>query len=157
MALHFSPVATPLRNLEIWHANNSGYAFAISRERKTRPEPHGKHGYVASWRALRHDEPTVTVGGSPFATFAEAEEACELLRMHLLAAQSDMTMPIEESLTYKAMPAWTRIWHQWWVAVPRRSTAGRLVHGQVLRRHDGRGWIYRKLEQANASNERSWQ
>jgi hypothetical protein len=153
MALHFSPVATPLRNLEIWHANNSGYAFAISRERKTGPEPHGKRGYVASWRPLRHDEPTVTVGGSPFATFAEAEEACELLRMHLLTAQGDMTMPIEESLTYKAMPAWTRIWHQWWVAVPRRSTAGRLVRGQVLRRHDGRGWIYRKLEQAHASNE----
>ena len=58
MALHFSPVATPLRNWEIWHANNSEYAAA--------------------------------------------EEACELLLMHLMTTQSDMTMPIEESLTYKA-------------------------------------------------------
>jgi hypothetical protein len=156
MALHFSPVATPLRNLEIWHANNSEYAFAISRERTTGPQPHGKQGYVASWRSLHYDKPTVTVGGSPFATFAAAEEACELLLMHLLTTQSDITMPIEESLTYKAMPAWTRIWHQWWVAVPRRSTTGRLVHGQVLRRHDGRSWIYKKLEQVSASNERSW-
>jgi hypothetical protein len=77
--------------------------------------------------------------------------------MHLFTAQGAMTMPIEESLTYKAMPAWTRIWHRWWVAVPRRSTTGRLVHGQVLRRHDGRNWIYKKLERANASNECSWQ
>jgi hypothetical protein len=51
MALYFSPVATPLRNLEIWHANNSEYAFAISRERTTGPQPHGKQGYVASWRS----------------------------------------------------------------------------------------------------------
>ena len=105
MALHFSPVAAPLRNLEIWHANNSEYAFAISRERKTGPGPLGKLGYVASWRSMHHDKRTVTLGGSPFATFAEAEEACELLLMHLLTAQSDMTMPIDESLT--------RIWHQW--------------------------------------------
>jgi hypothetical protein len=30
------------------------------------------------------------------------------------------------------------------VTMPRRSIAGRLVHGQVWRRHDGRRWIYKK-------------
>lgn len=40
---------------------------------------------------------------------------------------------------------WTEIWHLWTVIVPRRSINGQLVCGRVWRRHDGRGWIYRKF------------
>jgi hypothetical protein len=35
-------------------------------------------------------------------------------------------------------------WHVANVTIPRRSIAGRLVHGQVWRRFDGRRWIYKK-------------
>lgn len=35
-------------------------------------------------------------------------------------------------------------WHLANVTIPRRSIAGRLVHGQVWRRFDGRRWIYKK-------------
>jgi hypothetical protein len=42
-------------------------------------------------------------------------------------------------------PTWAEVWHIWRVIVPRRSITGRLVFGQVWRRHDGRGWIYKKF------------
>jgi hypothetical protein len=40
---------------------------------------------------------------------------------------------------------WAEIWHLWTVILPRRSINGRLVHGKVWRRHDGRNWIYKKF------------
>ncbi|WP_295855386.1 hypothetical protein [Tardiphaga sp.] len=48
-------------------------------------------------------------------------------------------------LRLRPRPAWASVWHLWRVAIPRRSIAGRLVHGQVWRRHDGRRWIYKKF------------
>ena len=42
-------------------------------------------------------------------------------------------------------PAWAEVWHLWTVFVPRRSITGRLLTGQVWRRHDGRRWIYKKF------------
>lgn len=42
-------------------------------------------------------------------------------------------------------PAWAYVWHVWKVIVPRRSITGRLVYGQVLRRYNGRRWIYKSL------------
>jgi hypothetical protein len=42
-------------------------------------------------------------------------------------------------------PAWAEVWHRWNVIVPRRSIAGRLLTGQVWRRHDGRRWIYKEF------------
>jgi hypothetical protein len=44
-----------------------------------------------------------------------------------------------------AKPAWAEVWHLWTVFIPRRSITGRLVFGQVWRRHDGRRWIYKKF------------
>ena len=41
--------------------------------------------------------------------------------------------------------AWAEVWHVWTVIMPRRSITGRLVHGKVWRRHDGRRWIYKKF------------
>jgi hypothetical protein len=149
MALHFSTVVAPQSDLKIWHANSNEYAFAISLESPTGPGLQGKPGYVASWRALQNNRPAINVAGSPFATFTEAEEACELMLLHLVTAPG---APIDARIE-KGMPAWTRIWHVWWVTVPRRSITGRLVRGQVMRRHDGRSWIYKKLERAFASDD----
>ena len=42
-------------------------------------------------------------------------------------------------------PAWAEVWHLWNVIIPRRSITGRLLTGQVWRRHDGRRWIYKKF------------
>ena len=58
-----------------------------------------------------------------------------------------MTVPSHAEITSKAMPAWARLWHLWTVIIPRRSITGRLVRGQVWRRHDGRRWIYKKFSQ----------
>jgi hypothetical protein len=40
---------------------------------------------------------------------------------------------------------WTETWHLWNVMIPRRSITGRLVRGQVWRRHDRRRWVYKKF------------
>ena len=77
MPLHFSPLDTPLRNLEIWHASADEYSFAISHESRYEPERRGKPGFIASWRSRYINKPAITVQGSPFATFVQAEEACE--------------------------------------------------------------------------------
>ena len=36
-------------------------------------------------------------------------------------------------------------WHICTVIMPRRTITGRLVRGQVWRRHDGRHWLYKKF------------
>ena len=83
MDLNFNLVTTPLRDLEMWHANTSEYSFAISHENLSAPGLHDKPGFIASWRSLYNNKPAITVDGSPFATFVEAEEACEAMLMHL--------------------------------------------------------------------------
>jgi hypothetical protein len=83
MSLLFSPIDTPLRELEVWHANSSEYSFAISRESWSGPGLHGQPEFVASWRPLHHNKPALRVAGSPFQTFVEAEKACEVMLKHL--------------------------------------------------------------------------
>lgn len=46
-------------------------------------------------------------------------------------------------LNLGAKPEWAQVWHIWTVLMPRRTITGRLVWGQVLRRYDGRRWIYK--------------
>jgi hypothetical protein len=50
-----------------------------------------------------------------------------------------------QMLSPGAKPAWAEVWHLWKVVMPRRSITGRLLFGQVWRRHDGRRWIYKKF------------
>jgi len=83
MALHFSPIYTPLRDLEIWHASTGEYAFAISHESTNGAGLRGKPGFIASWRSRYSNKPAITVQGSPYATFVEAEEACERMLVQL--------------------------------------------------------------------------
>lgn len=52
---------------------------------------------------------------------------------------------VQKLLDLSPQPAWAEVWHLWNVLIPRRSITGRLVHGQVWRRHDGRRWIYKKF------------
>jgi hypothetical protein len=144
MALNFSRASPTLRSSQIWRANSDEYTFSISHENRNGSEP----GFVASWRFLHDKTSAITVGGSPFRTFVEAEEACELMLMHLSITQGDMTMPTDASVTSGTTSGWTGLWHLWWVAVPRRSMTGRLVRGHVWRRHDGRKWTYMKIRSA---------
>ena len=39
----------------------------------------------------------------------------------------------------------TMAWHLCTVIIPRRTITGRLVRGQVWRRHNGRHWLYKKF------------
>jgi hypothetical protein len=42
-------------------------------------------------------------------------------------------------------PETVTAWHLCSVIIPRRTITGRLVRGQVWRRHDGRHWLYKKF------------
>ena len=83
MALHFSRIAPATEELEIWIASERGFSFVISNESRSGPGLHGQRGLVASWRAIDIYRPAIRVGGSPFRTFAEAEQACEAMLVHL--------------------------------------------------------------------------
>ena len=72
MALHFSRAG----DLEIWIASSDDYSFVISNESRSGPGLHGEPGYVASYRPDFLNMPAAHVSGSPFSTFAEAEQAC---------------------------------------------------------------------------------
>jgi hypothetical protein len=63
-------------------------------------------------------------------------------------AETDMLAESRERfriLGLSPKPAWAEVWHLWNVVVPRRSITGKLLTGQVWRRHDGRRWIYKKF------------
>jgi hypothetical protein len=47
-------------------------------------------------------------------------------------------------LNLNPKPEWAEVWHVWTVLIPRRSISGKLVRGEVLRRYDGRRWIYKR-------------
>jgi hypothetical protein len=52
-------------------------------------------------------------------------------------------------LNLSPKPAWAEVWHLRKIIVPRRSITGKLLTGQVWRRHDGRRWIYKKFTEYN--------
>lgn len=81
--MHFSRIALVTQELEIWSAIECGFSFVISNESRNGPGLHGKPGFVASWRPINFNKPAIRVGGSPFKTFAEAENACEAMLAHL--------------------------------------------------------------------------
>jgi hypothetical protein len=53
-------------------------------------------------------------------------------------------------LSLSPKPAWAEVWHLRKIIIPRRSITGRLLTGQVWRRHDGRRWIYKKFIECSA-------
>jgi hypothetical protein len=83
MALHFSRIGPATGELEIWSASERGFSFVVSNESRSGPGFHGRPGFVASWRPIDINRPAIRVAGSPFKTFAEAEQACEAMLDHL--------------------------------------------------------------------------
>ena len=81
--MHFSRLASATQELEIWSASECGFSFVISNESRDGPGLHGKPGFVASWRPINLNRTAIRVGGSPFKTFAEAQNACEAILAHL--------------------------------------------------------------------------
>jgi hypothetical protein len=81
--MHFSRIAPATQELEIWSASERGFSFVISNESSSGPGLHGKPGFVASWRPINFNRTAIRVAGSPFKTFAEAENACEAMLAHL--------------------------------------------------------------------------
>ena len=79
MALEFSRVFSPVEDMDIWNANSNGFSFVISYESRSGPGFHGRTGFVASWRPIDRNRCAIKVGGSPFQTRVEAEEACEAM------------------------------------------------------------------------------
>jgi hypothetical protein len=81
MALQFHRT---VEHMEIWSASSDGFSFVITYERPTGPGFHGQPGYVASWRPIHQSRSAIKIGGSPFKTLAEAEEACNAMLEYLL-------------------------------------------------------------------------
>jgi hypothetical protein len=75
--------------MDIWSASSDGFSFVISFESPAGPGFHGRPGYMATWRPLYQNKRAIRINGSPFRTFAEAEEACDKVIEHL-AALDDM-------------------------------------------------------------------
>jgi hypothetical protein len=83
MAMQFTRVVSPVEDMEIWNASNNGFSFVISYESRSGPGFHGRTGFVASWRPIHQNRSAIRIGGSPFKTLTEAEEACKALLGHL--------------------------------------------------------------------------
>lgn len=72
-----------VEDMEIWSATGDGFSFVISYETPAGSGFHGRAGYVASWRPLYRSNGAIKIGGSAFATFAEAEKACGTMHEYL--------------------------------------------------------------------------
>ena len=82
--MEFSRVINPVADMEIWSGSSNGFSFVISYESRSSPGFRGRTGFVASWRPIHHQKKSaVKIGGSPFKTLADAEEACEVMLSHL--------------------------------------------------------------------------
>jgi hypothetical protein len=79
MAMQFFRVISPVEDMEIWNASGNGFSFVISYESRSGPGFHGRTGFVASWRPIHQNRCAISIGGSPFKTLAEAEEACKVM------------------------------------------------------------------------------
>ena len=79
MALEFSRVVSPIAHMEIWNASSNAASFVIRYGSSSGPGFHGRTGFVASWRPIDGNRGAIRIGGSPFQTQVEAEEACEAM------------------------------------------------------------------------------
>jgi len=81
--MQFNRVVGPVEDMGIWTASSDGFSFVISYESRSGPGFHGAPGFVASWRSLSQNTAAIRVGGSPFKTLAEAEQACKAMLGYL--------------------------------------------------------------------------
>jgi hypothetical protein len=83
--VRFSRVITPIEDIQIWNATGYGFSFVISYASRSGRGLQGNPGFVASWRPTFQNRSAVKVIGSPFTTFAAAEEACEVMLVQLIS------------------------------------------------------------------------
>jgi hypothetical protein len=82
--MQFTRVINPVEDMAIWSASSDGFSFVISYENRSGPGLHGQAaGFVASWRPIEQNRSAIKIGGSPFKTRAEAEEACTAMLGYL--------------------------------------------------------------------------
>ena len=81
--MQFVRVSSRVEDMEIWNASGDGFSFVISYESRGGPGFHGRTGFVASWRPIYQNRCAIRVGGSPFGTLSEAEQACSAMLGHL--------------------------------------------------------------------------
>ena len=73
-----------VEHMELWSASSEGFSFVITHESRDGHGFHGPPGYVASWRPFdRSRSGAIKIVGSPFRSFAEAEEACNIMLENL--------------------------------------------------------------------------
>jgi hypothetical protein len=72
-----------IEDMELWSASSDGYSFVISYESPTGVGFHGHPSYMTSCRPLDASRGAIKIGGSPFKTFAEAEDACNTMLNYL--------------------------------------------------------------------------
>ena len=82
-AMQFVRVVSRVEQMEIWNANRNGFSFVISYESHSGPGLQGRTGFVASWRPIDQNRSAIRVGGSPFKTLAEAEDASKVMLGYL--------------------------------------------------------------------------
>jgi hypothetical protein len=83
MPMQFVRVVTGVDEMELWNANRNGFSFVISFESHSGPGLRGRAGFVASWRPIYQNRCAIKVGGSPFKSFCEAEDACKAVLGYL--------------------------------------------------------------------------
>jgi hypothetical protein len=66
-------------NMDVWSASSADISFVITFASPTGPGFHGRRGFLASWQPLYSSTGAVKVIGSPFNTFAGADEACNTM------------------------------------------------------------------------------
>ena len=84
--MQFVRVISRVEDMEIWNASRNGFSFVISYESHSGPGLQGRAGFVASWRPIYENRCAIKVGGSPFKSFTEAEEACKAMLGYLVIA-----------------------------------------------------------------------
>lgn len=82
-AMQFVRVISRVGDMEIWNANKDGFSFVISYESRGGSGLQGRDGFVASWRPIYQNRCAIKVGGSPFKSLTEAEEACKAMLGYL--------------------------------------------------------------------------
>ena len=85
MALQFHRA---VEDMGIWIATSDSFSFVISYASRTGHGLHGRPGFMASWRPLYQKTSAIRITGSPFKTFAEAEDACDTMFAHLRTAKN---------------------------------------------------------------------
>ncbi len=87
-----------LAGMDVWSATSDAFSFVISYESTTGPGFHGRTGYLASWRPSYAGFGAIKIIGSPFETFAKAEDACNAMLDDLNANKVLNDSPCDELL-----------------------------------------------------------